>query len=105
MKISNDDNISNEPIIKEEDAFHATQNKQKEKNKKLNPPTKQGKVSRCAICDSKMHWAKNCEHKRPENAKIAETSKEETDSEYEVDDVNFVLITTQTQKKILLRKW
>ena len=52
-----------------------------------------------------MHWAKNCEHKRPENAKIAETSKEETGSEYEVDDVNFVLITTQTQKKILLRKW
>ena len=57
------------------------------------------------ICDSKMHWAKNCEHKRPENANIAETSKEETDSKYEVEDVNFVLITTQTQKRILLRKW
>ena len=52
-----------------------------------------------------MHWAKNCEHKRPENANIAETSKEETDSKYEVEDVNFVLITTQTQKRILLRKW
>ena len=104
MKISNDDNISNEPIIKE-DAFYGAQKKYKEKNKKLNPPTKQGKVSRCAICDSKMHCAKNCEHKRPENANIAETSKEETDSEYEVEDVNFVLITTQTQKRILLRKW
>ena len=28
----------------------------KEKNKKLHPLTKQGKVSRCAICDSKLHW-------------------------------------------------
>ena len=38
MNISNDDNISNEPIIKEEDAFHVTQ-KYKEKSKKLNPQT------------------------------------------------------------------
>ena len=53
-----DDNISNEPIIKEEDPFYAAQKKYKNKNKKLNPLTKQGKVSLCTICDSIMHWAK-----------------------------------------------
>ena len=53
MKISSDDNISNEPIIKGEDAFYTAQEKSIEKNKKLNSLTKQGKVSRCAICDSK----------------------------------------------------
>ena len=34
MKISNDDNISNEPIIKVEEAFYAAQKNFKEKNKK-----------------------------------------------------------------------
>ena len=34
LKISNDDNISNEPIIKVEEAFYAAQKNFKEKNKK-----------------------------------------------------------------------
>ena len=55
-------------IIKGEDAFYSAQKKYKEKNKKLNPVTRQGKVSRCAICDSKMHFAKNCQHKHQQNA-------------------------------------
>ena len=50
IKISNDDNISSEPILKE-DAFYTAQKKYKEKNKKLNALTKQGKVSQYAICD------------------------------------------------------
>ena len=58
MNILIDDNISNEPIIKEEDSFYAAQKKYKNKNKKLNPLTKQGKVSLCTICDSIMHWEK-----------------------------------------------
>ena len=42
-----------------------------------------------------MHWAKNCQHKRPQYADIVETSEEEeTDSEYEIEYVNFVLMTT-----------
>ena len=101
MNILNENShIQNEPIIKEEDAFYTAQKKHKERNKKLNPLTKQGKVSRCAICDSKMHWAKYCQHKRPQNANIIETSEEEeTDNEYEVEDVNFILMTTQNPKK------
>ena len=47
-----------------------------------------------------MHWAKNYQHKRLQNANIVETSgEEETDDEYEVEDVNFVLITTQRPRK------
>ena len=43
---------------------------------------------------------KNCQHKRPQNENIVETSeKEETDSEYEVEHINFVLMTTQNPRK------
>ena len=94
--LNDDSHISSEPTIKEEDAFYTAQKKHKDKNKKLNPLTKQGKISQCAICDSKMHWAKNCQHKCQQIANIIETSEEEdTDNEYEVEDVNFVLMTTQ----------
>ena len=47
-----------------------------------------------------MHRAKNCQHKRPQNANIVETTEEEeTDSEYKVEDFNFVLMTTQNPRK------
>ena len=98
--LNDDSHILNEPVIKEEDAIYTAQKKYKEKFKKLNPLTKQGKVSRCAICDSKMHWAKYCQHKRPQNANIIETSeKEETDNEHEVEDVNFNFDTNTKSNK------
>ena len=31
--------------------------------RKLNSSNKQGQTSKCAICDSKMHWAKHCPHR------------------------------------------
>ena len=31
-------------------------------NNKLNPPKNKGQVSRCNMCDSKMHWGNNCSH-------------------------------------------
>ena len=47
-----------------------------------------------------MYWAKNCQHKCPRNANIVQTKEEEeTDSEYEVEDINFVLMTTQNPRK------
>ena len=42
---------------------------------------------------------KNCHCKCPQNANVAETRKEEIDSEYEVEDINFVLMTTQNLGK------
>ena len=35
-------------------------------NKKLNVKDQQGQVSRCKICESVMHWARNCPHKENE---------------------------------------
>ena len=46
-----------------------------------------------------MHWTKNCQHKHPQNTNTVETSEEEKDSECEVEDVNFVLTTTQNPRK------
>ena len=48
--------------------------------KNFNPLTKQGVVSRCAICDSKMHWAKDCQNKRLETANITELNNETEDN-------------------------
>ena len=46
-----------------------------------------------------MHWAKFCQHKRAQNANIIETSdEEESGNEFEIEDVNFVLMTTQNPK-------
>ena len=47
-----------------------------------------------------MYWAKNCQHKHPLNANIVETSKlEKMGWEYEVEGINFVLMTTQHSRK------
>ena len=52
-----------------------------------------------------MYWAKNCLHKCPKNANIVETSEEEeADNEYEIEDVNFVLMTTQHPRKDFVEK-
>ena len=31
--------------------------------RKSNPPDKSGNISRCVVCDSVMHWVKDCPHK------------------------------------------
>ena len=30
--------------------------------KEMNPLNRNGQISRCVVCDSKMHWAKDCPH-------------------------------------------
>ena len=30
--------------------------------KEMNPLDRNGQISRCIVCDSKMHWAKDCPH-------------------------------------------
>ena len=30
--------------------------------KEMNPLNKNGQISRCVVCESKMHWAKDCPH-------------------------------------------
>ena len=45
--------------IKQENIFYAKPRGSQQKVK-LNPINKHGQVSRCAIFDSKIHWAKQC---------------------------------------------
>ena len=55
---------------KQEEAFYNKrrpfrkqgQYKQTVKKDKMNPVNKSGHISRCLICDSKMHWASQCPH-------------------------------------------
>ena len=51
--------------MKQEEAFF--NQKYKKSNYKNNPLDKNGKISRCIICDSKLHWAKKCPHRSSQN--------------------------------------
>ena len=84
--------------IKQENVCY-TQQPSKQKKGKFNPLTKQGVVSRCALCDSKMHWAKVCQHKRPEAANIPELkNKTENNPENIIEETNIMLMTTADTK-------
>ena len=61
--------------------------------------TKQGIVSLCAICDSKINWAKDCQHKRSETANIAEPNNETEDNpENIIEEPSIALMTTADSK-------
>ena len=45
--------------------------------RRLNPPGSEGEVSRCLICDSKYHWARQCPHSYENRGKSSK--EEETD--------------------------
>lgn len=45
-----------------------------------NPRNKQGEISRCAVCESKMHWASKCPH-NPRRKSVHLTECKESDSE------------------------
>ena len=63
------------------------------KKKKVNPMDKQGKNARCVICNSKMHWAKNCPHKTNiKSINVAETISD--DDNYD-EEVNIILMTSE----------
>ena len=89
--------------IKEEEAFYSKKYSQYDKknkvnfsyrkpNNKLNPPNNKGKVARCVVGDSKMHWVNNCPH-NTESVNVL--------LEYAVDkceEVNIVLMTKDLDK-------
>ena len=54
---------------------------------------KQGKITGCVICRSKMHWAKNCPHKiNIKSVNIAETISDDDKSDKKV---NIILMTNE----------
>ena len=70
------------------------QYKQTVKKDKMNPVNKSGHISRCVICDSKMHWASQCPHAQ-NNTAVHIT--EEIDNEL-CEQVELVLITEELDK-------
>ena len=91
---NNEMNINQEELLLTRRFTRRGNNKFENKGKqKLNPSNKQGQTSRCAICDSKMHWAKHCTHRiKNDSANIAEVS------ESEGEDTENVQITGITEK-------
>ena len=47
--------------------------------KEMNPLDRNGQISRCVLCDSKIHWAKDCPHGK--TRKIQSTNVIESDSQ------------------------
>ncbi|XP_077971779.1 uncharacterized protein LOC144425883 [Styela clava] len=68
----------------------------------MNPLNKFGQVSRCAICDSKMHWANKCPHNRNKvnmaEGEIGSFSDKETEDEV----VNFVFMIKSSDCEALI---
>ena len=88
---------NNEMNIKQELLFtRRGNNKFENKGKqKLNTFNKQGQISRCAICDSKMHWAKHCLHRmKSDSANIAEVSESEGE---DTENVRITLIIEKSE--------
>ena len=54
-------------IAKDRDFKHPKSNDKFKQVNKLNPVDKNGKISRCVICDSKLLWANKCPHKNYQN--------------------------------------
>ena len=103
QKNCNFDNSYLDSQIKQENASY-TQQPSKQNKGKFNPLAKQGVVSRCTICESKMHCAKYCQHKRSETANNAELNNETEDNpENVIEEADIVLITTVDTKIALIK--
>ena len=76
-------------IAKDRDFKHPKSNDKYKQVNKLNPVDKNGKISRCIICDSKLHWEYKYSHKNDQNVNILEDSDTEA---------NIVLITENLLK-------
>ena len=64
--------------------------------RKINPKYKKGKITRCVICDSKMHWAKTCPHKSKYSVvNVAESLSEIKDETVCDEEVNIILMTNE----------
>ena len=60
----------------------------KNPKKKLNQIDKHGKITRCVICDSKMHCTKNCPHQTNiKSFHVAETISDDENYDEEVNKI------------------
>ena len=90
LNTPNKSDSSFEMNVKQEELLFTKKDKIKQK---FNPTNKQGQISRCAICDSKMHWAKQCPHRlRNNSTNLVDVSDDEDDFE----NVQMVFMTHKT---------
>ena len=61
--------------------------------REFNPSTPTGEVSRCVICDSKMHWARDCPHSH-ENGQKSSIDKISGDDNKGKDNTHFFFVDT-----------
>ena len=98
---NNEMNINQEELLLTRRFTRRGNNKFENKGKqKLNPSNKQGQTSRCAICDSKMHWAKHCTHRiKNDSANIAEVSESEGE---DTENVQITLIIEKSEVNVFV---
>ena len=90
LKIPNKSGSSFEMNIKQEELLFTKKDKIKQK---FNPTNKQGQISRCAICDFKKHWAKQCPHRSKNNStNLVDVSGDENDFK----NIQIILMTQET---------
>ena len=68
--------------------------------RKINPTDKKGKVTRCIICDPKMHWAKTCPNKSNTNV----VNITESDNDDSPDEEVHIVLMANNEYEILLNE-
>ena len=76
---------------------HQQTGSQHAKQRGTNPFDRNGKRTRCAVCESVFHWAKDCPHKHKKQEEI-----KMTDAEYEECDLTFFTKEHKSENEILL---
>ena len=96
-------------IIKQDEAFYSKSKykspnypllNNKKKIIKHNTLNEYGQISRCVVCDSKMHWADTCPHKNEKgSAYLVESNSSDVDDDDDnSEEINIVLITEEDDK-------
>ena len=90
--------------IKSEEAFYSksryknTKQSYSTKSKlKLNPLDKHGKISRCVVCQSTMHWADKCPHCNDKGTAMYVEVDENSENDSS-EEINIVLMTEKIEK-------
>ena len=92
-KVNNSNDLENrleQLNIKQEESVYVFDHNKKMK-RKINPTDKKGKVTRCIICDSKMHWSKTCPHKS--NTNVVNITESDDDDDSPDEEVHIVLMS------------
>jgi len=95
----NENGFASGTAIKQEPVYYTKQMSHSHRKpmdrKGTNPVNRFGKVTRCRICNSIFHWAKDCGHReqKSENVKVTDTDEE---------NCNIVLFARESPQEVLI---